>query len=109
MDHLLLCPALAKEHLALKNEVTAKLIHWKIPFAATPLKSNEMAVRLQWRAAARKSTALSAVPNITLDTLTKAYWKVNIHKQCISTNSFVKDLTCSVQKRYTIPCVFVKT
>jgi hypothetical protein len=105
MDHLLLCPALAKEHLALKNEVTAKLIHWKIPFAATPLKSNEMAVRLQWRAAARKSTALSAVPNITLDTLTKAYWKVNIHKQCISTNSFVKDLTCSVQKRYPIPCV----
>ena len=105
MDHLLQCPALAKEHLTLKDEVTAKLIYWKIPFAATPVEPNEMVVRLHWSAAARECTALSMMPNSTLDTLTKAYWNANSHKQFISTNSFVKDLTCSVQMRYPIPCV----
>jgi hypothetical protein len=105
MDHLLQCPALAKEHLQLKEEVMAKFSSWNIPFASIPCKSREIELRTCWRDSARKNILTSSISNSRIDILTKAYWKANIHKQFVSTNAFIRDLVSAAQNRYPIPCL----
>ena len=108
-DHLLQCPALFKEHLQLKEEVEAKLLFWKIPFASTPLKSYEMETRSRWNAAARKRVAPS-LPNSTMDIITKSYWKANTQKQFISKKNFVSDLSLCLKIDFpSLVFSFVKT
>jgi hypothetical protein len=41
MDHLLQCPALAKEQILLKETVDTKFKVWDIPYSSTPQKSRE--------------------------------------------------------------------
>src|SRR6185437_3820642 len=45
MDHLLQCPALAKEHLNLKQQVDAKLKFLDIPYASAPTKPRDHELR----------------------------------------------------------------
>ena len=106
MDHLLLCPALTKEHLQLKEDVKAKFQVWNFPYASIPLRSSESEIRERWRAAARKKAP--SLSNARLDILTHLYWKINIQKQFVSTNAFTNDLITAIAHRYPIPVVHLR-
>jgi hypothetical protein len=54
MDHLLRCPALAKEQIRLKENVIQRFNFWAIPYASIPQKQRELVLRAQWRSLARQ-------------------------------------------------------
>lgn len=83
----------------------AKFSSWNIPFASLPFKSREIELRTCWRDAAQKNILTSSLSKSRIDILTKAYWKVNIHKQFVSTKVFIKDLISAAQNRYPVPCL----
>jgi len=80
-----------------------KFTQWDIPFALIPLKSYEVETRINWRAAALK--AFPSVSKSRVDILTKAYWKKHAHKQFVSTQHFLNDLTLAIGNRYPMACV----
>ena len=93
MEHLLVCPALATEHLLLKEEMKLKLHLWDIPYSSMSMNSYENDSRMQWHRAAREKFSLATLPAFRLDLLTKGYWKANSNKQFISTPKFLDDLS----------------
>ena len=79
-------------------------MYWNFPYSSIPLKSRELAIRAQWRAAARETVA-STITDTRLDILTSLYWKATITKPLVSTKAFLKDLVTSIRNRYPLPCV----
>ena len=65
MDHLLQCPALAKEQILLKEEVNAKFKFWGIPYSSFPQKSREEELRNQ--CGSRLGNTFLLQPSLTLN------------------------------------------
>src|SRR3954453_3701615 len=93
MDHLLQCPALAKEQNQLKKETSAKFSFWGIPYAGTPQKSHERDLRDRCRFAACRHFATTMISDSRIDLLAKGFYKYNNKKQFISTRQFTKHLS----------------
>ena len=90
MDHLLQCPALAKEQILLKETVDTKFKVWDIPYSST--KSREPEICSHLRSAARKSFPAS-IPDFKLNLLSKGFYQVNRSKQFLDapiSEQFVK-------------------
>ena len=92
MDHLLRCPALAKEQVHLKESVNSKFDFWAIPYASIP-QNRELALRDHWRSSARQHFTLAEISDLRLDLLTSGFYKANSAKQFISTRLFVESLS----------------
>ena len=99
MDHLLQCPALAKEQHHLKEVITAKFNFWEIPFSCIPQKSHEQDLRNRCRLAARQHFPSSIISDSKLDLLAKGFYKYNSKKQFISTRQFIENLSELLQHR----------
>ena len=84
MDHLLRCPALAKEQIRLKENVIQRFNFWAIPYASIPQKQRELVLRDQWRSLARQHFSSAVIPDLRLDLLTSGFYKTNSSKQFIS-------------------------
>ena len=73
MDHLLRCPALAKEQIHLKDSVVSKFDFWDIPYASIPQKPRELMLRAHWRSSARHQYPATVISDFRLDLLTKGF------------------------------------
>jgi hypothetical protein len=93
MDHLLRCPALAKEQVHLKERVVSKFDYWDIPYASIPQKPREHILRAHWRSVARQKFSSTVISDLRLDLLTKGFYKENSQKHFISTRSFTDSLS----------------
>ena len=93
MDHLLRCPALAKEQVHLKERVVSKFDYWEIPFASIPQKPREHTLSAHWRSVARQNFSSTVISDLRLDLLTKGFYEANSQKHFISTRSFTDSLS----------------
>ena len=98
MDHLLRCPALAKEQIRLKENVIQRFNFWAIPYASIPQKQRELVLRDHWRSLARQHFSSAVIPDLRLDLLTSGFYKTNSSKQFISTRHFLQCLSQLVLK-----------
>jgi hypothetical protein len=98
MDHLLRCPALAKEQIRLKENVIQRFNFWAIPYASIPQKQRELVLRNQWRSLARQHFSSAVIPDLRLDLLTSGFYKANSSIQFISTIHFLQYLSQLVLK-----------
>jgi hypothetical protein len=108
MDHLLQCPALAKEQILLKEEVNAKFKFWGIPYSSFPQKSREEELRNQWRFAARKHFPPATVSDFKLNLFSKGFYQVNRSKQFISTRQFLNSLSNLFTYRRSTPYYYLR-
>jgi hypothetical protein len=99
MDHLLRCPALAKEQVHLKEQVVSKFDFWDIPYASVPQKPRELILRTHWRFLARQKFSSTVISDLRLDLLINGFYKANSAKHFISSRSFVECLS----KIFSIP------
>src|SRR5579862_6256402 len=92
MYHLLICPALSREHIQLNEELNHKLRGWSVPYSAIKPSSRESQLRTKWYHAARRIFPFEEISDSRLSLLTKGFWKSNQYKQCISTRAFMENL-----------------
>src|SRR5579862_3701210 len=99
MYHLLICPALSREHIQLNEELNHKLRGWSVPYSAIKPSSRESQLRTKWYHAARRIFPFEEISDSRLSLLTKGFWKSNQYKQCISTRAFMENLANLLRDR----------
>jgi hypothetical protein len=87
MDHLLRCPALAKEQVHLKESVNSKFDFWAIPYASIP-QNRELALRDHWRSSARQHFTLAEISDLRLDLLASRFSKLTV-RNSLSRHAFL--------------------
>ena len=108
MEHLLLCPALVKEHLHLKQQLDAKLIFWGIPYSSTPTTPRDRELRNRWRSAARELFTPDDISDSRLEILLKGFYKTNKSKPFISTRQLLENLSELLHYRRSSPCYHLR-
>ena len=90
MNHLLICPALADQHLSLSAQVSQKFAEWKVPFCDRTIISREEKNFHRFRQAAWPMFSRQGLNLDRLYLLIAGFWKANQHKQCVSLRHFLK-------------------
>ena len=70
--------------LQTKEDVAAKIDHWKFPFHGRICERREEKFRLKWRDLASKHLSSLQCQILRTETLGKRFWNANCHKQSIS-------------------------
>ena len=103
MEHILLCPALVEDTLYVNQLIKSRFNFWKIPFSNLPFISNEYSLRTKWNHVARERFCPTELSSTNLNKLTYSFWKVNSHKQFISTRNFMESLEKMMENRNDSP------
>jgi hypothetical protein len=98
MEHLWVCPALAKEQMRLQLRINGIL--QGLPFALDKVRPIELNHRDDWLLLATKDPLCDRIPDDRLDALTRDFWNANKHKQFIPPQSFSKAVGKVLRKTY---------
>jgi len=98
MDHLWVCPALAKEQVYLQSRINGIL--QRLPFALDKVRTRESSFKQDWLRLASKDPLCYIIPGDRLDALTLDFWNANNHKQFIPPQGFSKAFAKVVRKTY---------
>ncbi len=92
MAHLLVCPALSKEHRLLNDVMQRTLRRLQVPFVDKNVQSREAKHLHKWEKTALRAFQHESLLPARLNLLCKGFWESNKHKQFISTRQFILDL-----------------